>query len=843
MKESVLWRRLDRAMGTRLRARYKNKESGVAMVMALMFILVVLLTSTLLLGILLSQALPYRNNARNAQGKVAAEAGLQAGLSFLRTAESYYETGNYSKLMPDTTADPSKPSLDEAYAMEKATTSGSTTGTVNVVALNYVPVDDTSSGTTAVSTSSATHNQKLSYRIQIGYYDGDPNTGGKLISDATKLSAVKYAVVVSYGYVNRYPDGRTAGTEADPVRTAAAIYKFGQSTEIPPGGGGGGGGSPMRSVPMEDNDAPWILVESTTTDSNGDLDTITAIDSIDESHGNTAWWKGYEKLVPDPRNSLCFVATTDSDGNIDPTKNAVVNSAVRLFRKAVQTGDKTLQYSDYCKKHGKYSHLNQWVYGKDDSIRLKGTNLCMTGLDVSYRTLHGGKGQDGAIRLTTCGNSYSPAVSDGKVDPGTGATWQPGGQGYDTEAELNDPNSLLNKYQKWGFFLGFVNAGYVNFGKKGTADENTLYYSRGDMHSNGGEYDHTMFQTMYAQKIANANSIASAKWGQCDANVSNKQYGSDATGGDSCFLISTQWTDQFADNGHTSAANIKTFAESLGSGGEAGWNTNQIVSDSGACMFAGNNGGDTAVTKQCFVNAAPGYSYCYSTLMYGQDMSAGASWQYPCPVTSNGVQSKIDNIIYDRGTDGINGKKLTTLRMTWGQSGDRNYGATTATISYRCFYAAGNTAGSLLQKKNGDCPTASASNNSSFYRFEYVGPNSVYNYKFVLASSYDGKDNDTTNSLCLTEMTNGLTGADYASNANFYFYNAQLYSPKVVLQKCTNKTVNVLGEVSYPQQWNGVRPDGGGGAGGSGAATYRKLITSSISYASGKYVDAANWKW
>lgn len=850
MKESVLWRRLDRAVGTRLRARYKNRESGVAMVMALMFILVVLLTSTLLLGILLSQALPYRNNARNAQGKVAAEAGLQAGLSFLRTAESYYETGNYSKLMPATAADPSKPSLDETYAMETATTSGSTTGTVNVVALNYVPVDDTSSGTTAVSTSSATHNQKLSYRIQIGYYDGDPDAGGKMVTDATKLSSVKYAVVVSYGYVNRYPDGRTSGTEADPVRTAAAKYKFGQSQENG-GGGGGGGGSPMRNMPMEDDSAPWILVESTTTDSNGDLDTLTAIDSIDASHGNTNWWKGYEKLVPDPRNSLCFVATTDSEGNIDPTKSAVVNSAVRLFRKAVQTGDKTLQYSDYCKQHGKYSHLNQWVYGKDDSIRLKGTNLCMTGLDTSYRTTggKGGKAQDGAIRLTTCGNSYSPAISDGKVDAGTEATWKAGGQGYDTEAELNDPNSLLNKYQKWGFYLGFVNAGYVNFGKLNTADADTLYYSRGDMHSNSSEYVHTLFQTMYAQRIANANSSASAKWGQCDADVSSKQYGSDATGGDSCFLISTQWTDKFSDNGftdasknHAGASDIRTFAESLGAGGEAGWNTNQIVSDSGACLFASNNGGTVAVTKQCFVNAAPGYSYCYSTLLYGQDMKTGASWQYPCPVTSNdNVQSKFDNIIYDRGTDGINGKKLTTLRMTWGQSGDRNYGVATATISYRCFYTDGNTAGSWLKNRDRDCPTASIGNNSTFYRFEYVGPNSVYNYKFVLASSYDGKDDNTTNSLCLTEMTNGLTGADYASNANSYFYQIQKYAPKVVLQKCTKQTTNVLGEVSYPQQWNGVRPDGGGA--GGGGATYKKSIESSISYASSKYVDAANWKW
>ena len=840
MKESVLWRRLDRAVGTRLRARYKNKESGVAMVMALMFILVVLLTSTLLLGILLSQALPYRNNSRNAQGKVAAEAGLQAGLSFLRTTESYYETGNYDKLMPATTADPSKTSLDETYAVETATASSSATGTAKVVTLNYVPVNDTTSGTTAVSTSSSTHDQKLSYRIQIGYYDGDPNAGGKLISDATKLSAVKYAVVVSYGYVNRYPDGRTAGTEADPVRTAAAMYKFGQAKENIRRGNAVVG-SPMRSIPMEDEGAPWILVESTTTDSNGDLDTITTKERIDESHGNWDYlWEGYEKAVPDPRNSLCFVATTDSDGNIDPNKSAGENSAVRLFRAAVQTGDKTLQYSEYCKKSGKYSKLNQWVYGNDDSIRLKDTNLCMTGLDTSYRTLHGGKAQDGAIRLKTCGNSYSPAVSDGKVDPGTGATWQPGGQGYDTDAELNDPNSLLNKYQKWGFFLGFVNAGYVNFGKKGTADENTLYYSQGEMHSNSGEYDHTMFQTMYAQRIANANSIASAKWGQCDANLSSKQYGSDATGGDSCFLISTQWTSQFSDNGHTSAGNIRTFAESLGSGGEAGWNTNQIVSDSGACMSSGNNGGSVAITKQCFVNAAPGYSYCYSTLMYGADM-AGGSWQYPCPITSNNVQSKFDNIIYDRGTDGIDGKKLTTLRMTWGQSGDRNYGASTATINYRCIKANGTTAGSWLTIVDGNCPTASVGNDSSFYRFEFVKEGSVYNYKFVLASSYDGKDDATTNSLCLTEMTNGLTGADYASNGTNYFYSVQKYALKVVLQKCTESTENVLGEVSHPQQWNGVKRETAGIGGSTGS--YTTQVTASVSYASSKYVDAANWKW
>ena len=30
------------------------------------------------------------------------------------------------------------------------------------------------------------------------------------------------------------------------------------------------------------------------------------------------------------------------------------------------------------------------------------------------------------------------------------------------QTEKNDPNSLLNKYQKWNFYNGFINAGYWN---------------------------------------------------------------------------------------------------------------------------------------------------------------------------------------------------------------------------------------------------------------------------------------------------------------------------------------------------------------------------------------------
>lgn len=826
MKESVLWRRLDRAVGTRLRARYKNKESGVAMVMALMFILVVLLTSTLLLGILLSQALPYRNNSRNAQGKVAAEAGLQAGLSFLRTAESYYEAGNYNMLMPSVTADPSNSSLDETYAMETATASSSSTSMARVVTLYNVPVDDTSSGTTAVSKISSSHNQKLSYRIQIGYYDGDPNASGKLISDATKLSAAKYAVVISYGYVNRFPDGRSAGTESDPVRTAVGVYRFGQAI----GSKKVSDVSPMRNMAMDDYaHGPWIIVSSYTKDSNGDLDEVTT----EDNPMSNIWGDHLLKAVPDPRNDLCFVATTDSDGNVDPNKNASVGSAVRVFRKAeLIPGTNTYKYSEYCKGHGKYRSLNQWTYDDGDAIKLNGTNLCMTGLDPSYYT-NGGAQKGKAIRLTTCGKEYSPKISDGKVDPGTGTTWKD--QGYDTAAELNDPNSLLNKYQKWGFYFGFINAGYVNFGKYGSADEKVPQYSIGPIRSGGSQYPATGFQVLYATYAVNANSVDKYQGDSatCDQNWTKGQYVAGQAG--ACFVSASYWSKSFND---TARQQYQTFAETLGYGGEAGWNTNQIVSSTGACLEAWPHS-SVATTKQCYVNAAPQYSYCYSSMLAQNgttgDDGSNLSWTYPCPTTSSGVNWKEDAAWYERAQDGAANKKLTTISIKYSATVYRPTGG--GTINEKCYYVDSATVGARLNIADQSCSTLGSSKQTKFYRFEYVDPNSIYNYKFVLASTYDGKDNDTTNSLCLTEMTNGIVGYDINT-----FNTPARYSPAVTLQKCSQETTDVLGRVSRPQEWNGHTPDGVGVSAIS-KPIFQPQESGSISYASGKYVDAANWKW
>lgn len=807
MKESVLWRRLDRAVGTRLRARYKNKESGVAMVMALMFILVVLLTSTLLLGILLSQALPYRNNARNAQGKVAAEAGLQAGLSFLRTAESYYETGNYDKLMPATTADPSKTSLDETYAVETATASSSATGTAKVVTLNYVPVNDTTSGTTAVSTSSSTHDQKLSYRIQIGYYDGDPNTTGKLVSDATKLSAVKYAVVVSYGYVNRYPDGRTAGTEADPVRTAAAIYKFEMT---PPS-------TPKTSAAfhaVSPTDSGWVVVTSTTKDANGDIETIT-------TKGGPNEWLYNENLqyaTDDPRNSICMVAATDLNGNVDSSKMPVEGSPIRMFKMYTSSGNHTVYTaSEYCKPNGAYKKLNKWVYGKDDSIKLSGTNLCVTGLSTDYNVLYG-TNRNGAATLTTCGTSYTTTR---KVVPGVDI-------GYDTNAEISDSNSLLNKYQKWAFYYGFINAGYLNFGKKNTSNEKTQYFSRGPIRGSSSDYSNTLFQNLYAVKINYADiTNASQEWDRCSTSIDDNQY----EGSNSCFLVSSKWKSDLHANGAYDSGSL-TYAETLGNGGEAGWETNQIVNaGSGACMQAQFGGAmnNNTIAFQCYVNAAPLRPYCHKdTVAHGNTGSTGAS-SVDCPVvedssisgddptnagnylwSSNNSSWKNDSISYTKGTDGKSGT-LTNLKVQ-------------DNASPGCLTADSASDGSAIYAIKNTCSTM-----AQFYRYENVDGSGLFDYKFVLASTMPAPNNPTAsanpNALCITEVDSGSYG--YTKPDTAYSY--------VVLKKCTDNTaVNRYGiPNNSSQQWNGVSSTGGG------ASTDKETV----GYASSKYVDAANWKW
>ncbi|MFR0590483.1 hypothetical protein ACLUWA_02395 [Bifidobacterium thermophilum] len=840
MKESVLWRRLDRAVGTRLRARYKNKESGVAMVMALMFILVVLLTSTLLLGILLSQALPYRNNARNAQGKVAAEAGLQAGLSFLRTTESYYETGNYDKLMPATTADPSKTSLDETYAVETATASSSATGTAKVVTLNYVPVNDTTSGTTAVSTSSSTHDQKLSYRIQIGYYDGDPNTTGKLVSDATKLSTVKYAVVVSYGYVNRYPDGRTAGTEADPVRTAAAIYKFGQATEKPNNGNGGHNGAASVSFVQSKQMDKWVRVTGTTFTANGDIDTVTADDNYSD----------LTKNIPDPRSSLCMVASNGKDGTplqaadfIDAStgkfsedifNSRINNAVVRIFRRATSTdnGPWTFKYSSYCQSHGDYRYTNNWIYYGDDSIRLArwngtvlvATDWCVTGLSVNDANANAN-----AARLTKCGNSYSPKITGTQIVPGSN-------HGYSEEAELKDSDSQLMKSQKWAFYYRFINAAYLNKDSTGSYTK----VATGGLVSNT-----TLYQQLMAVQVPQlSNTIGNNDFHRsCDANANgNNTSDSQYDGSKQCYLQVSTWSTGLSASG---LSTTDEYFSSLGSAGEAGWETHQIVSDTGYCMNALGASTDNApvLSFLCSVNAAPLRPFCNKSAIDNQYWNYSVAPQCPLVPGDESWQNIGDNSWQNDYVDYAKGGETvidTATGLAQSTAPSKTNLTFTANTGVGCFVVTGTSEGSTLVTKFGNCTTSD--DRATFYRYEKVADEGTepekakFNYTYVLASSVADEKQPwlSPGVLCLTETT-GLTqkrGSLPDGQKN----------PRIELQKCQGAMYDATGAKYYPQRWNAPDKDSSANKPGIGTS-YNVTANASISYASSKYVDAANWKW
>ena len=104
-------------------------------------------------------------------------------------------------------------SLDETF----------TTASDGSVLLNNAEVNNDVSAT---GVSSFTPDD-ISYRVQIGYYDDDPSSSpAKRLTSESELKNAKYAWVRSYGYINRYPNGRSAGTETSARRAMSAIYQF-----------------------------------------------------------------------------------------------------------------------------------------------------------------------------------------------------------------------------------------------------------------------------------------------------------------------------------------------------------------------------------------------------------------------------------------------------------------------------------------------------------------------------------------------------------------------------------------------------------------------------------------
>ena len=617
MKDSRIWITLNRKYRARLRAAVG--EQGAAMLMAVMFVMVVLATSALVLSILLAQALPYKNNKANAQAGYAAESGLEAALSFLREAEA---SGSASSLLPTNTADAGESSKDEQF----------TKAADGTVLLNNVSVNAGSATTKSIAYAP----QSMSYKVQIAYYDGDPDASGShQITAASGLSGVQYAVVKSYGYINRYPSGRSGG-ESKPLRAMRAVYKFEQQKGTPdpptpptPSTGGGRIGMAFYAAApyngRNDNQPTWKDIGIPEIDSDGNptgkVNYIKGSGTKDKSDLPIS-----ASSVMNPVNQTCMLATSKVIDKAEPLDQMVeangmpqVGSAMVILPQAHKTSssDSTVIYTEQCKSTGPYTNLNTWVYWTDNTIRpAADMSLCVTGLaiktkneDGSY-TSHTGGGIAKAATLQRCGTSYGVNVTK-QSDYYTNT-----GDNGPQAREKRDPNSTLNLYQKWAFYNGFINAGYYN-DLDSVRDEAKKYDSlpEADGFSVGGvqKQKKTRFQVLEVSSKAvvgqNLGSLSGGHWASNMDDFANLELH---------FLGVSRW-DYKADVDAWFNVNgdMENATASFGQAGEAGSATQQLVNEtSGFCLSTSADGSDI-YTDTCRVKSGDFNPYCYKNTLIG----------------------------------------------------------------------------------------------------------------------------------------------------------------------------------------------------------------------------------
>ncbi|WP_455676594.1 hypothetical protein [Pseudoscardovia suis] len=825
MRNSPLWKYCDAHFGARIRKR-AHGESGAAMIMALLFTVMVILTLTIVTSVLVGQAIPFKTNKRTQQATYAAETGLELGLSFLRSAQQQAKADdNYQAFFPtinsQSDATMSNGRTDDPKEAQFVTAGGNTivldcvtqshsdgtadlqsvmgTDTPRCPSMNSATASTTAPGTSDVNDYSAA---RVTYRVEITYWKSDPsvsdstgNPAAEKVSGLTDFSNARYALVTAKAYGTRYANANKGNSQL-PLITLQGIYQFGvtqkSSSTIPPSSGVGG--SSDGAFTFNDNEQgssqhAWIKVTSQTlANDNKDVATVTGVwtEHIGEhmEPGSTAY-------IDDPANETCMVAA-DSSGNTYAGYTPVEGSKVRIFKRAWSNNSKgngstmTYTYTPQCQANGGYP--NAWVYTEADTIRLAGTNLCVTGLAPN---VSGNYIQSARATLQTCGTSYTPNHYDsGGHSTGTKVDLVNGKPGYDTAAELNDANSALNKIQKWSFYFGFINAGWSN-----STDGSTKF-------ATGNVTNGSFFSVLYP---ANAN--LENHHGGCGADVDPEH-----DLGESCYLTAGKWERTPGATGWIDKDNERTFLQSLGHGGEAGYETSQVVSTTGACMQARPTGStrwnvSNVITKQCYVNAEPITSWCYQQILRGGSVDTSKTYHNAfCGTRADNEYTKYDTITYDRPTksDGTIDYDQTSYvtRLSW---------------TGGCLKTDGTGAGSILKSESTAC-SAMGADGVEFVRTEYVGKDSNFNYKFVLKSSlsggYDASKFDSsanvaaTNSaysgaLCLQEMnTNsgwvmGTNGTD--REANQY---AEMF-PYVTLQTCSATTTDRFGRsLTTPQQWN-----------------------------------------
>ena len=630
--------------------RERVGERGAAMMLAILFVVVVLTTSTLVMTVLVAQAVPYKANKENAQANYAAESGLEVGLSYLnetlaglKNATSLDELKN---LLPSANADVADSSKDGQFTVYEGASA----------LLNNVPLNTVTSRSDVTSYTP----DDLSYRVRMNFYATDPDSASaKMISSPSDLKSLQYAEVVATGFINRYKDGRTAGNAQKPQAMKRAICKIEAKTDSTTtnhsstlGVGGRMGMGFYAAAPYNrlDSQFVWVPVDydgvSIGTDPTG---AVKFAGTVDSGHTNTSQLSDGTATL-NPVNRTCMLATTTPvtnekqsiSENLDLSKSPQAGSGLVILPVAYNAGGDTYQYTEECRADGAYSSLNTWVYYKDNSIRLASNmGLCVTGVSVDDA--------DGKTPATLqpCGTSYGVRFqSDYYTDPGKAAQ----------QAEKNDPNSLLNKYQKWNFYNGFINAGYWN-------------ELAGDVSAQAASYDSALPESKgYA--VAGVQSGKKTKFQRLEVTHYG---GSPQDSGDPHFAggnikatpysqayMVSQWTYNFSDSYFSNGADMQDATASFSQAGEAGYGTDQLVNAaSGFCMVMDGN---DVYADTCDVRSADFDAKCYQKTIMGQGNDF-VSTAYCAAADKENFNLTSDRISYTEDTSADGSGVDTTIAL------------------------------------------------------------------------------------------------------------------------------------------------------------------------------------
>lgn len=567
MKESLLWKRINNRFREKIKSRI-NSESGSALVLAVYFMFAVVAVTSVVAAVLVSLAAPLKNNTKRSEAAYAAEAGLQAGLTYLRQLES----DSSLELFPTAVADAG----NSNYYKSKVDNTGASGAEIDVV-----KVKTSQPSYTAQTASSYTDDFK--YETEIEFFKNDPN-GTEPLQLATERKDAKYAVVVSRAY---YADGKNESE----TRSMSGTYMFG--AKATPGSGGGKQGSAFdvaTSYKRMDQQPLWpaflpeakssLTVDTKTGAISGTVN-LRSNDNGRKSDQDPQFYTDLERTMH-PGNSTCIIASSYGDVNkasgissiedffdtsIAPSDGSAVFILPNAYKK---TSDNDWTFNPLCQS-GQYEKFNSFSYNEDGTITLAGTDLCISGYLGKDIPSHEGH----LARLKKC---------------------------------LTSKEEKLENMQVWAFSGVFVNAqfgfnegGKIRLAKDGEAvDLNQKSYFQ-DLEGTGKLSGNNL------ESYVNGNSepVAEQHGGGGTINsVTSDKYS---------MLTVHGWSKELHGTILEQDSDSEEIATTLGSGGPAGNKTDRIVNaETGMCL---HNQNGTMVVKNCNVNIGPLYPYCWKYII------------------------------------------------------------------------------------------------------------------------------------------------------------------------------------------------------------------------------------